>query len=135
MRRPNLWTGLASARMMLTRKRGIGMSFRNRLAGLAAITLAACSLPSAPDEALLAQSDHAYADLVLGHVDALLDNLPEEYHTPQQRKLVANVRGLIPSVTASPGAFIGWNSFTGTGGDRETVEVRYDYGNEHLLVT
>ncbi|HVY88139.1 MAG TPA: hypothetical protein VG942_04680 [Hyphomonadaceae bacterium] len=110
------------------------MQLRNWLVVLSAVALTACGLPMAPDEALLAQNDQVYADVVLGKNDAFFARLPKNFDTPQQRKMLAAVRQIIPDGKATAAQLTGWNAYSGTDGQREALVVRYDYGSDHVTV-
>ncbi len=98
--------------------------------------LAACgvqNLPLGPDPALVAQADAAFDELTVGDTKALLARMPEQFRGPTHERVVGMMHGILPSSKHDGADVIGWNFFTGTGGSRRTLALRYDYANgEHI---
>jgi hypothetical protein len=111
---------------------------RNALCAVAMLVagLGACSMPDLkPDPALIERSEHIYEDLVLAKDDAVLKAMPAEYRTDQQRKLIAAIRALIPDGRSSPGKLVGWRNNSTTSGQAAIIIQRYDYSDQHVLMT
>jgi hypothetical protein len=89
----------------------------------------------APDPAAQKVAEAAYAHLVMGEYSDLTADWPAEYKTPQQLKLIAALREMIPEGQAKPGLLVGINKNVTTSGHTQALTYDYDYGAEKVRVT